>query len=87
MQLSIYSLVPLYLSLPIASIIILVLIIPDASVVYGQLPIQAMGVNITSPERGKTIPVDSSLAVSGKSTDDPFDENCEVSVIVRLAIG
>jgi len=31
--------------------------------------------------------VDSSLAVSGKSTDDPFDENCEVSVIVRLAIG
>jgi Ca2+-binding RTX toxin-like protein len=58
--------------------------ISNTSIVYGQLlPTQTMGVNITSPERGKTIPVGSSLTVSGKSTDDPFDENCEVSVIVN----
>jgi RTX calcium-binding nonapeptide repeat (4 copies) len=75
--------IPLCLTLSIASIIILVLMFSNASVVYGQLPTQTIGVNITSPERGKTIPVGSSLTVSGKSTDDPFDENCEVSVIVN----
>lgn len=75
--------IPLCLTLSIASIIILVLWFSNASVVYGQLPTQTIGVNITSPERGKTIPVGSSLTVSGKSTDDPFDENCEVSVIVN----
>jgi hypothetical protein len=83
MQLSTHSLVPLCLSLSIASIIIAVLVTSNASFVYGQLPTQALGVNITSPERGTTIPVDSGLTVSGKSTDDPFDENCEVSVIVN----
>jgi hypothetical protein len=57
--------------------------ISNTSVVYGQLATQTIGVNITSPERGKTIPVGSSLTVSGKSTDDPFNENCEVSVIVN----
>jgi hypothetical protein len=75
--------IPLCLTLSIASIIIHVLMFSNASVVYGQLPTQTIGVNITSPERGKTIPVGSSLTVSGKSTDDPFDENCEVSVIVN----
>lgn len=75
--------IPLCLTLSIASIIILALMFSNASVVYGQLPTQTIGVNITSPERGKTIPVGSSLTVSGKSTDDPFDENCEVSVIVN----
>jgi RTX calcium-binding nonapeptide repeat (4 copies) len=75
--------IPLCLTLSIAGISILVLMFSNASVVYGQLPTQTIGVNITSPERGKTIPVGSSLTVSGKSTDDPFDENCEVSVIVN----
>ena len=81
LQLSTYSLILLYLS--VASIIILVLMVSDVGVVYGQLPTETIGVNITSPERGKTILVDSGLTVSGKSTDDPFDENCEVSVIVN----
>lgn len=52
-------------------------------IISGQLQAQTMGVNITSPERGKTIPVNSSLTVSGKSTDNPFDEICHVSVIVN----
>jgi Ca2+-binding RTX toxin-like protein len=73
---------PLYLTLSITSIILLVLTFFH-SAIYGQLPTQTIGVNITSPERGKTIPVDSSLTVSGKSTDDPFNDNCEVSVIVN----
>jgi hypothetical protein len=83
LQLSIHELIPLYLALSTASIIILVLMFFNTSVAYEQLPTQTIGVNITSPERGKTIPVNSSLTVSGKSTDDPFDENCEVSVIVN----
>lgn len=52
-------------------------------IISGQLQAQTIGVNITSPERGKTIPVNSSLTVSGKSTDNPFDEICQVSVIVN----
>jgi Ca2+-binding RTX toxin-like protein len=83
MQLSTHSPIPLYLSLSIASIIIVVLMTSNVSVIDGQLPTQTLGVNITSPERGTTILVDSGLTVSGKSTDDPFDENCEVSVIVN----
>jgi hypothetical protein len=83
LHLSTCALIPLVLPLSIASIIIFVLMFYNTSVIYGQLPTQTIGVNITSPERGKTIPVGSSLTVSGKSTDDPFDENCEVSVIVN----
>jgi RTX calcium-binding nonapeptide repeat (4 copies) len=83
LQLSTHSLIQLYLSLSIVSTILLVLMLSNTSVAYGQPTTQTMGVNITSPERGKTISVDSSLTVSGKSTDDPFDENCEVSVIVN----
>jgi Ca2+-binding RTX toxin-like protein len=74
---------PLSLTLSITSVILLVLMFLNTSVAYGQLPTQTIGVNITSPERGETIPVGSSLTVSGKSTDDPFDENCEVSVIAN----
>lgn len=83
LHLSTHFFIPLYLALSIASIIILVLVFFNTSVAYGQLPTQTIGVNITSPERGKIIPVGSSLMVSGKSTDDPFDENCEVSVIAN----
>lgn len=78
-----YALVPLCLPLLIASIVVLILVISHTGIISGQLQAQTMGVNITSPERGKTIPVNSSLTVSGKSTDNPFDEICHVSVIVN----
>lgn len=78
-----YALVPLCLPLLIASIVVLILVISNTSIISGQLQAQTIGVNITSPERGKTIPVNSSLTVSGKSTDNPFDEICQVSVIVN----
>lgn len=78
-----YALVPLCLPLLIASIVILILVISNTGIISGQLQAQTIGVNITSPERGKTIPVNSSLTVSGKSTDNPFDEICQVSVIVN----
>lgn len=42
------------------------------------------GVNITSPQRGQQIPVNSSdLNISGKSTDKPSADDCQVSVIVN----
>ena len=78
-----YALVPLCLPLLIASIVVLILVISNTGIISGQLQAQTIGVNITSPERGKTIPVNSSLTVSGKSTDNPFDEICQVSVIVN----
>lgn len=78
-----YALVPLCLPLLIASIVVLILVISHIGIISGQLQAQTIGVNITSPERGKTIPVNSSLTVSGKSTDNPFDEICQVSVIVN----
>jgi hypothetical protein len=78
-----YALVPLCLPLLIVSIVVLILVISHTSIISGQLQAQTIGVNITSPERGKTIPVNSSLTVSGKSTDNPFDEICQVSVIVN----
>lgn len=70
-------------ALLIASIVVLILVISHTGIISGQLQAQTIGVNITSPERGKTIPVNSSLTVSGKSTDNPFDEICQVSVIVN----
>jgi hypothetical protein len=78
-----YALVPLCSPLLIASIVVLILVISHTGIISGQLQAQTIGVNITSPERGKTIPVNSSLTVSGKSTDNPFDEICQVSVIVN----
>ena len=78
-----YALVPLCLPLLIASTVVLILVISHTSIISGQLQAQTIGVNITSPERGKTIPVNSSLTVSGKSTDNRFDEICQVSVIVN----
>lgn len=78
-----YALVPLCSPLLIASIVVLILVISHTGIISGQLQTQTIGVNITSPERGKTIPVNSSLTVSGKSTDNPFDEICQVSVIVN----
>ena len=78
-----YAHVPLCSPLLIASIVVLILVISHTGIISGQLQAQTIGVNITSPERGKTIPVNSSLTVSGKSTDNPFDEICQVSAIVN----
>jgi hypothetical protein len=42
------------------------------------------GVNITSPSRGQQIPVNiSELNISGKSTDKPAIDDCQVSIIVN----
>jgi hypothetical protein len=44
----------------------------------------SLGVNITSPQRGQQIPIGASnLTISGKSTDNPTTEDCQVSVIVN----
>ncbi len=42
-----------------------------------------LGVNITSPDKGQQIPVGNNLTVSGKSTDEPTSNDCQVSVIVN----
>jgi hypothetical protein len=42
-----------------------------------------LGVNITSHEKGQQIPVGNNLTVSGKSTDEPTSNDCQVSVIVN----
>ena len=44
----------------------------------------SLGVNITSPQRGQQIPISTSnLNISGKSTDNPTADDCQVSVIVN----
>jgi hypothetical protein len=44
----------------------------------------SLGVNITSPQRGQQIPIDTNnLTISGKSTDNPAADDCQVSVIVN----
>jgi RTX calcium-binding nonapeptide repeat (4 copies) len=78
-----HALMLLWLSLSIASIIVLILVFSNTGIISAQPQTEIIGVNITSPERGKTIPVGNNLTVSGKSTDNPFDENCQVSVIVN----
>lgn len=48
----------------------------------GRIPLP--GVNITSPQRDQQIPVNiSELNISGKSTDKPATDDCQVSVIVN----
>jgi hypothetical protein len=44
----------------------------------------SLGVNITSPQRGQQIPIGTAnLTMSGKSTDNPIADDCQVSVIVN----
>jgi hypothetical protein len=44
----------------------------------------SLGVNITSPQRGQQISiVTNNLSISGKSTDNPTADDCQVSVIVN----
>jgi hypothetical protein len=48
----------------------------------GSLPLP--GVNITSPHKGQQIPTSiNDLTISGKSTDKPTTDDCQVSVIVN----
>src|SRR5215203_3841927 len=43
-----------------------------------------LGVNITSPQKGQQIPANiDDLTISGKSTDKPAANDCQVSVIVN----
>ena len=51
--------------------------------IYGLLQNETIGVNITSPERGETIPISSNLTISGKSTDSPAAGDCNIAVIVN----
>src|SRR5918995_808059 len=66
-----------------AFITALLLVSLSTNAIYGQVQNQKIGVNITSPERGKTIPIKSNLTVSGKSTDNPAADDCQVVVIVN----
>ena len=63
--------------------IALLLVSLNTNAIYGQVQNQKLGVNITSPERGKTIPINTNLIVSGKSTDNPAADDCQVAVIVN----
>jgi hypothetical protein len=64
-------------------VIVLLLVGLSTNAIYGQVQNQTIGVNITSPERGKTIPINTTLTVSGKSTDNPAADDCQVAVIVN----
>lgn len=60
----------------------------NGSIIYAQFQNNnsniSLGVNITSPQRGQQIPISiSNLNISGKSTDNPTAEDCQVSVIVN----
>src|SRR5919109_1912030 len=55
----------------------------STNAIYGQVQNQKIGVNITSPERDKTIPINTNLTVSGKSTDNPAADDCQVAVIIN----
>lgn len=76
------------LSLFLLSSIAFVVVFLSANItiddIYGQLENNnTIGVNITSPEKGKSIPIESILTVTGKSTDNPTSDDCQVSVIVN----
>jgi hypothetical protein len=64
-------------------IIVLLFFSHSTNSIYGQLQNETIGVNITSPERGKTIPISSNLTISGKSMDSPATDDCNVGVIVN----
>ena len=51
--------------------------------IYVQLQNETIVVNITSTERGETIPISSNLTISGKSTDNPAADDCNIAVIVN----
>jgi hypothetical protein len=66
-----------------AFITALLLVSLSTNAIYGQVQNQKLGINITSPERGKTIPINTNLMVSGKSTDNSAADDCQVAVIVN----
>jgi hypothetical protein len=72
----------LFCSLLLSICFIIVFLSGSFSAIYSQLQNQTIGVNITSPERGKAIPINTNLTVSGKSTDNPAADDCHVAVIV-----
>jgi hypothetical protein len=57
----------------------------NGSIIYAQFQNNiSLGVNITSPQRGQQIPISTSnVNISGKSTDNPIADDCQVSVIVN----
>jgi hypothetical protein len=77
------ALILLCLPLSMSFIIVLLLFSHSTNSIYGQLQNETIGVNITSPERGKTIPISSNLTISGKSTDSPAADDCNIAVIVN----
>jgi Ca2+-binding RTX toxin-like protein len=77
------ALILLRLPLSMSFVIVILLFSHSTSSIYGQLQNETIGVNITSPERGKTIPISSNLTISGKSTDSPAADDCNIAVIVN----
>jgi Ca2+-binding RTX toxin-like protein len=77
------ALILLRLPLSMSFIIVILLFSHSTNSIYGQLQNETIGVNITSPERGKTIPISSNLTISGKSTDSPAADDCNIAVIVN----
>ena len=77
------ALILLCLPLSMSFIIVLFLFSHSTNSIYGQLQNETMGVNITSPEKGKTIPISSNLTIRGKSTDSPAADDCNIAVIVN----
>ena len=73
----------LFCSLLLSICFIIVFLSGSFSTIYGQVQNQTIGVNITSPERGKIIPINSNLTIIGKSTDNPTADDCQVAVIVN----
>ena len=67
----------------IAFIIVVLMVSLSMNTIYGQMQTQKIGVNITSPERGKTVPINTTLTISGKSTDNPAVDDCQVAVIIN----
>lgn len=77
------ALILLCLPLSMSFIIVLLLFSHSTNSIYGQVQNETIGVNITSPERGKKIPISSNLTISGKSTDSPAADDCNIAVIVN----
>jgi hypothetical protein len=85
---AIIMILSLSLSIILGAVIFLSSIENTNGIIYAQFQNNnsniTLGVNITSPQRGQQIPISTSnLNISGKSTDNPTADDCQVSVIVN----
>jgi hypothetical protein len=85
---AIIMILSLSLSIILGAVIFLSSVENTNGIIYAQFQNNnsniTLGVNITSPQRGQQIPISTSnLNISGKSTDNPTADDCQVSVIVN----